>query len=787
MEAPKPAGTPADRRGKVEEEEVVLDVSGDEGGQEEDSHERVALDPDWQPVFETYVGEDGEELTTLVLQSGDRLYADFASNDWKPFPKEWEGKGHFKGSEYTKEHLRRAEEQDYSAEQVGELLGQIKKMGEAQRAKDRLHAREMEELHLRITALEAERVEADLSRAREVETFKAELLKARAAKAEEAERASTTQHDQLQEVIAAREHAQGELAELREANAALSAKLERMARENEGVVASLEGRIAEMLSRQAESDFGKKSEEDLSVKLFHAERERDTVQAQLKELEAELADARERAAAERAALEQDKQALRAELAEVHARTASRSGVVSKLSYGLQAASASLAQLNATNKALKAMVRSYHTAMVSAAGTAVNKFCTDMEDRVAASEAAVGSLKDKYHREMALRKQLFNRVQELQGNIRVYARCRDLIPSEPRGATELAVKFEEEDEVTVVDRMDIGRKHEFSRVFGMGSTQEEVFDGVRDLVTSCVDGYRVCIFAYGQTGAGKTYTMMGTPENRGVNVRAINELFAVAREREDDWDTSVKVSMIEIYNEKIRDLLDPDGQGQAQLEIRQGPDGPHVPGLVEVPVRDAEDVLRALSRGESARTTHATSMNAQSSRSHSMLLVSVQSANKTTGSARVGHLTLVDLAGSERLDKTGAQGQRLLEAQNINKSLSALGNVITGLKSNNSHVPYRDSKLTHLLQPSLSGDAKVLLFVNISPKKSDAEESLNSLRFGIRCQNTELGNEKAKPIPKVIKPAAQAGSGAPAKAAAPASAEGKGKKGGADLPSLGGRK
>jgi kinesin family protein C2/C3 len=757
----------------------------DGSGADDDSHEPVVLDPDWQPVFETYVGEDGEELTTLVLQSGDRLYADFASNDWKPFPKEWEGRGHFKGSEYTKEHLRRAEEQDYSAEQVGELLGQIKKMGEAQRAKDRLHAREMEELHLRITALEAERVEADLSRAKEVEAFKAELLKARAAKAEEAERASTTQHGQLQEVIAAREHAQGELAELREANAALSAKLERMARENEGVVTSLEGRIAEMLSRQAaESDSGKKSEDDLSVKLFHAERERDTVQAKLKELEAELADARERAAAERAALEQDKQALRAELAEVQARTASRSGMVSKLSYGLQAASASLAQLNATNKALKAMVKSYHTAMVSAASTAVNKFCTDMEDRVAASEAAVGTLKDKYHREMALRKQLFNRVQELQGNIRVYARCRDLIPSEPRASTELAVKFEEEDEVTVVDRMDIGRKHEFSRVFGMSSTQEEVFDGVRDLVTSCVDGYRVCIFAYGQTGAGKTFTMMGTPENRGVNVRAINELFAVARERDDDWDTSVKVSMIEIYNEKIRDLL--DAEGQAQLDIRQGPDGPHVPGLVEVAVKDADDVLRVLSRGEAARTTHATSMNAQSSRSHSMLLVSVQSANKTTGSARVGHLTLVDLAGSERLDKTGAQGQRLLEAQNINKSLSALGNVITGLKSNNSHVPYRDSKLTHLLQPSLSGDAKVLLFVNISPKKSDAEESLNSLRFGIRCQNTELGNEKAKPIPKVLKPAAAAPAGAKPSSSA-TSAEGKGKKGGADLPSLGGRK
>ena len=358
-------------------------------------------------------------------------------------------------------------------------------------------------------------------------------------------------------------------------------------------------------------------------------------------------------------------------------------------------------------------------------------------RADASSGEVDELRAKYRAEMLQRKLLFNKIQEMRGNIRVFCRVRGLNDREKGEGGLIAVSFDAENEVSIKDEKGTKKTFEFDRVFPPGSTQEQVFEDTAPLVTSCVDGYNVCLFAYGQTGAGKTYTMMGPPDNRGVNLRALNELFRLTREKNDEWDFLIVVSYLEIYNEQIKDLLVKKGQ-EIKLDVRQGPQGNFVPDLTEVNVKSLEDVENLINTGDKARTMASTAMNASSSRSHSCLQVRVTGTNRETKTQSHGKLTLVDLAGSERISKSEATGQRLVEAAAINKSLSALGNVISGLQGSQSHVPYRDSKLTFLLQDSLGGDSKTMMFLNLSPATFNAEESINSLKFGSRVRNVTLG-------------------------------------------------
>ena len=355
--------------------------------------------------------------------------------------------------------------------------------------------------------------------------------------------------------------------------------------------------------------------------------------------------------------------------------------------------------------------------------------SDMKDAVA-----------KYKRECRLRKQLYNQLMELRGNIRVYCRVRPISAAEMADGAD-SVRFPQEDEITVLAERG-PKSFEFDRVFSPESSQTQVFEDTAPLIASVLDGYNVCIFAYGQTGSGKTYTMEGPAESPGVNSRAINEVFRLAEERGEDYEVEISASMLEIYNETIRDLLVPRSAETQKLEVRLTGDGSvHVPNLSAQRVNQPSDIGSIMETARGNRSTFATNMNEHSSRSHMMLSVFVQSTNKVTGVVYRGKLHMVDLAGSERVSKSEVSGERLKEAQNINKSLSALGDVVSALSQKNQHVPFRNSKLTFVLQDSLGGDSKVLMFVQCSPAEMNVNETICSLNFAQRARTVELGKAR----------------------------------------------
>ena len=193
-------------------------------------------------------------------------------------------------------------------------------------------------------------------------------------------------------------------------------------------------------------------------------------------------------------------------------------------------------------------------------------------------------------------------------------------------------------------------------------------------------------------------MQGPPEDRGVNLRALEELIANANDRSEEFDDTISLSILEVYNEEIHDLLVEGGSAE-KLDVRQSERGNYVPNLTSFPVASMRNVMEALAIAERNRSVTATNMNEHSSRSHMMLQISMTSTHKSSGNTTRGKLNLVDLAGSERINKSGATGQALKEAQNINQSLSALGDVIAARANKAAHIPFRNSKLTYLLQVS----------------------------------------------------------------------------------------
>ncbi|CAD5179273.1 unnamed protein product [Musa acuminata subsp. malaccensis] len=295
------------------------------------------------------------------------------------------------------------------------------------------------------------------------------------------------------------------------------------------------------------------------------------------------------------------------------------------------------------------------------------------------------------------------------------------------------------------------------------SQENLFKvaGV-PMVENCVAGYNSCMFAYGQTGSGKTHTMLGDIEggtrrhsvNCGMTPRVFEYLFSrIQKEKEARRDEKLrftcKCSFLEIYNEQILDLLDPSS---VNLQIREDSrKGVHVESLSEFEVSSARDVMQQLIQGAANRKVAATNMNRASSRSHSVFTCVIESKWESQGVThhRFARLNLVDLAGSERQKSSGAEGDRLKEATNINKSLSTLGLVIMNLVSTSSkkslHVPYRDSKLTFLLQDSLGGNSKTIIIANISPSNCCGLETLSTLKFAQRAKfirNNAIVNEDA---------------------------------------------
>uniref|UniRef100_A0ACD5XN30 Uncharacterized protein n=1 Tax=Avena sativa TaxID=4498 RepID=A0ACD5XN30_AVESA len=356
-----------------------------------------------------------------------------------------------------------------------------------------------------------------------------------------------------------------------------------------------------------------------------------------------------------------------------------------------------------------------------------------------SNAACG-----YHKVLEDNRKLYNEIQDLKGNIRVYCRVRPFLPGQANSST--SVVGMEERTIAIITPTKYGKdgskSFTFNKVFGPSATQEEVSSDMKPLIRSVLDGFNVCIFAYGQTGSGKTYTMSGpkvlSEESIGVNYRALNDLFNLQAQRMGTINYEISVQMIEIYNEQVRDLLQ-----DTTLEIRNtSQKGFAVPGASIVPVTSTSDVVELMNQGQKNRAVGSTAINDRSSRSHSCLTVHVQGRAITSGSILKGCMHLVDLAGSERVDKSEVIGDRLKEALYINKSLSALGDVIASLAQKNSHVPYRNSKLTQLLQDSLGGQAKTLMFVHISPESESVNETISTLKFAERVASVELGTAKA---------------------------------------------
>eukprot|EP00981_Chlorochromonas_danica_P005683 scaffold1172_cov180-Ochromonas_danica.AAC.10 len=394
-------------------------------------------------------------------------------------------------------------------------------------------------------------------------------------------------------------------------------------------------------------------------------------------------------------------------------------------------------------------------------------------RLVQNEIAEAKVIQKYNaqlhkdllREQVARKKLHNDMEDMKGRIRVYVRVRPFSNSErERGCQEAVVK---DGKMTVlvkgVGAPDARKNYDFDQVFGgsssEGNSQVDIFRDTKHLMLSVIDGYNVCIFAYGQTGAGKSYTMIGAAdigtclsengdfdEDAGITPRAVSEVFRLLNERTAQIDYTVDVTMFQLYRDNIEDLLkEKKKKAKNEEEVKDPPlkivlaeHSPtglvHVEGAVSMPASSPSDVMRIFAKGSARRTTASTQMNAESSRSHLICCLVISLINKRSGAKTVGKLTLVDLAGSERVDKSGATGEQLKEAQSINKSLSALGDVIAALTSGQQHVPYRNHPLTMLMSDSIGGNAKTLMFVNTSPADYNAPESNSSLAFASRCKD-----------------------------------------------------
>ncbi|KAH0575203.1 Kinesin-like protein [Spironucleus salmonicida] len=287
---------------------------------------------------------------------------------------------------------------------------------------------------------------------------------------------------------------------------------------------------------------------------------------------------------------------------------------------------------------------------------------------------------------------------------------------------------------------VPRTFTFDGVFGIESKNIDIFlESFRPVIHSLMEGFNACIFAYGQTGSGKTYTMAGDKNQPGCTPNSFQFLFdQIAKNTAVEY--LVTGSYIEIYNEHVMDLITPGGN----LPLREHPEkGIFIAGLTEHTVQTDEQLLELMDKGFSNRSVAATKMNATSSRSHSIFMVKLECAetiqNKET--IRVGRLNLVDLAGSERQGKTGAEGQRLSEANAINLSLTTLGIVIQKLVDGSNHIPYRDSVLTRLLQNSLGGNSKTLMVAAVNPASTNYDETMSTLRYADQAK-------KIKNKPKV---------------------------------------
>uniref|UniRef100_A0A8C7KGJ1 Kinesin-like protein n=1 Tax=Oncorhynchus kisutch TaxID=8019 RepID=A0A8C7KGJ1_ONCKI len=333
-------------------------------------------------------------------------------------------------------------------------------------------------------------------------------------------------------------------------------------------------------------------------------------------------------------------------------------------------------------------------------------------------------------------------------IKVMCRFRPLNSSEVARGDKYIPKFTGEDQVSIS-----GKPFMFDRVFGSNTTQEQMYKAsAQKIVKDVLEGYNGTIFAFGQTSSGKTHTMEGSlhdPDGMGIIPRIVQDIFNYIYSMDENLEFHIKVSYFEIYLDRIKDLLDVTKNNLSVHEDKNRV--PYVKGCTERFVCSPEEVMDTIDEGKSNRHVAVTNMNEHSSRSHSIFQINVKQENTATEQKLSGKLYLVDLAGSEKVGKTGAEGAVLEEAKNINKSLSALGNVISALAEGSTYVPYRDSKMTRILQDSLGGNCRTTMVICASPSAYNEAETKSTLMFGQRaktikntvCLNVELTAEQWK--------------------------------------------
>ena len=346
------------------------------------------------------------------------------------------------------------------------------------------------------------------------------------------------------------------------------------------------------------------------------------------------------------------------------------------------------------------------------------------------------------------------------NILVCVRCRPLSSSEKQLSSYETIKImdkmviltdpiEYNGPTAIFKNRNKDQTYAFDYAFDKFTKQKTVFEkSTKFLIDGVVNGYNATVFAYGATGAGKTYTMLGTELNPGIMVLTLEELFDKVNSFYDR-DYKLKFWLLEIYNENIRDLLKNNGKNSLEntnneyLDLREDPEkGIVVSGITEISVTNSNEMLKILKRGNRNRTQEATGANETSSRSHAILQVSIEYKEKNSGidfQIHFSKLSLIDLAGSERAAATNNKGIRLIEGANINRSLLTLGNCINALceanlRGKKIHIPYRDSKLTRLLKDSLGGNARTVMIANVSPSINTFDDTYNTLKYANRAKN-----------------------------------------------------
>ncbi|KAI8713470.1 Kinesin-like protein [Fusarium sp. LHS14.1] len=418
----------------------------------------------------------------------------------------------------------------------------------------------------------------------------------------------------------------------------------------------------------------------------------------------------------------------------------------------------IAELSAANTTLEAKINSLrsHVEFLESDTKAQSDSFAKMESRLQDALRAAEEAQQKLIKEETERRVLFNKYQELKGNIRVMCRVRPPLgdgegeraqmsfPDDKTSAEIVLAGPEEKSSLGNVTRKNY--PFEFDRVFIPGTQNHEIFGEISQLVQSALDGYNVCIFCYGQTGSGKTFTMSSAD---GMIPRATHMIYdTITKLKEKSWEYTMEGSFVEVYNEELNDLLTPNERSSEgrpkKLEIRHDESRKQtvIMNCKSVRLNSPSSVETMLEEAQNNRSVAATKANERSSRSHSVFILKLVGENSATGERCEGTLNLVDLAGSERLKHSQAEGDRMKETQNINKSLSCLGDVIEALGRGSGHVPYRNSKLTHLLQYSLGGNSKTLMFVMVSPLETHLKETLTSLRFATKVHNTHIGTAKA---------------------------------------------